>query len=55
VISNEVGMGVVPPTTLGRLYRDALGWANQHIAQSADEVLLLVAGLAWNLKPRQRN
>lgn len=55
VISNEVGMGVVPPATLGRLYRDALGWANQHIAQSADEVLLLVAGLAWHLKPTQRN
>ncbi len=50
VVSNEVGMGVVPPTALGRLYRDALGRANQRIAQQADEVLLLVAGLPWSLK-----
>jgi adenosylcobinamide kinase/adenosylcobinamide-phosphate guanylyltransferase len=51
IVSNEVGMGIVPPTTLGRLYRDALGRANQRIAQQADEVLLLVAGLPWTLKP----
>lgn len=50
VISNEVGMGVVPPYRLGRLYRDALGRANQRFAQAADEVLLLVAGLPWKLK-----
>jgi adenosylcobinamide kinase/adenosylcobinamide-phosphate guanylyltransferase len=50
VISNEVGMGIVPPSRLGRLYRDALGRANQRIAQAADEVLLLVAGLPWSLK-----
>ena len=50
VVSNEVGMGVVPPTRLGRFYRDALGYANQRLAQSADEVVLLVAGLPWRLK-----
>lgn len=50
VVSNEVGMGIVPPTQLGRLYRDALGRANQRMAQAADEVLLLVAGLPWRLK-----
>lgn len=50
VVSNEVGMGVVPPTRLGRFYRDALGYANQRLAQAADEVLLLVAGLPWRLK-----
>ncbi|NJO83137.1 MAG: bifunctional adenosylcobinamide kinase/adenosylcobinamide-phosphate guanylyltransferase [Blastochloris sp.] len=50
VISNEVGMGIVPPYRLGRLYRDALGRANQRIAQVADEVQLLVAGISWNLK-----
>jgi adenosylcobinamide kinase/adenosylcobinamide-phosphate guanylyltransferase len=50
IISNEVGMGIVPPYRLGRLYRDALGRANQRIAQQADEVLLLVAGLPWRLK-----
>ncbi len=50
VVSNEVGMGVVPPTRLGRVYRDALGRANQRIAQVADEVTLMVAGLPWQLK-----
>jgi len=50
IVSNEVGMGIVPPTRLGRFYRDALGYANQSIARAADEVLLLVAGLPWRLK-----
>ncbi len=50
VVTNEVGMGVVPPYRLGRLYRDALGAANQKLAQAADEVLLLVAGLPWRLR-----
>ncbi len=50
IVSNEVGMGVVPPTKLGRFFRDMLGRANQRIAQRADEVLLLVAGLPWKLK-----
>lgn len=51
VVSNEVGMGVVPPTKLGRFFRDELGKANQKIAQAADEVILMVAGLPWRLKP----
>lgn len=51
IVSNEVGMGVVPTTQLGRFFRDALGKANQQIAQQADEVILMVAGLAWYLKP----
>jgi adenosylcobinamide kinase/adenosylcobinamide-phosphate guanylyltransferase len=50
IVTNEVGMGVVPPYRLGRLYRDALGAANQKLAQAADEVLLLVAGLPWRLR-----
>jgi adenosylcobinamide kinase/adenosylcobinamide-phosphate guanylyltransferase len=50
IVSNEVGMGVVPPTRLGRFYRDALGRANQRVAQAASDVLLLVAGLPWSLK-----
>jgi adenosylcobinamide kinase/adenosylcobinamide-phosphate guanylyltransferase len=50
VVSNEVGMGVVPPTKLGRFYRDALGRANQRIAASASHVRLLVAGIPWNLR-----
>lgn len=50
VVSNEVGMGIVPPYRLGRLYRDALGSANQRLAAAASEVYLMVAGLAWRLK-----
>jgi adenosylcobinamide kinase/adenosylcobinamide-phosphate guanylyltransferase len=50
VVSNEVGMGIVPPSRLGRLYRDALGAANQRLALAADEVILMVAGLSWHLK-----
>ncbi len=50
IISNEVGMGIVPPYRLGRLFRDGLGRANQRLAACADEVLLLVAGLPWTLK-----
>ena len=50
VVSSEVGCGVVPPSNLGRLYRDALGWANQMAAQAADEVWFLVAGLPQRLK-----
>ena len=50
VVSNEVGLGVVPPTPLGRAYRDALGRANQLVAAAADDVRLLVAGLELPLK-----
>jgi adenosylcobinamide kinase / adenosylcobinamide-phosphate guanylyltransferase len=46
VVSNEVGLGLVPPYPLGRLYRDLLGRANQQIAAGADEVLWMVAGIA---------
>ncbi len=45
-ISNEVGMGIHPETTLGRRYRDLLGRVNQRFAASADTSLLLVAGRA---------
>jgi len=50
VVSNEVGLGVVPPYELGRAYRDILGRVNQIIAQHADEVLLLVAGIPMQVK-----
>ena len=45
IVSNEVGLGLVPPYQLGRLYRDLLGRANQLIADIADEVYLLIAGI----------
>jgi adenosylcobinamide kinase/adenosylcobinamide-phosphate guanylyltransferase len=52
-VSNEVGMGLVPAYPLGRAYRDLLGQANQRVAEAADEVILMMAGLAWRLKPGQ--
>jgi adenosylcobinamide kinase / adenosylcobinamide-phosphate guanylyltransferase len=45
VVSNEVGQGLVPPYPVGRLYRDLLGWANQRLADQADEVIWMVAGI----------
>ncbi len=50
VVSNEVGMGLVPPYDLGRAYRDLLGRANQQLAKYADEVFLLVAGIPMRIK-----
>ena len=44
LVTNEVGLGVVPATPLGRRYRDALGRVNQLVASAADEVILLAAG-----------
>lgn len=50
LISNEVGMGIVPPYPLGRVYRDCLGRVNARLAAEADTVLLMVAGLPIELK-----
>ncbi len=50
VVSNEVGMGLVPPYPLGRIYRDILGRVNARLAAAADTVLLMVAGLPIELK-----
>ncbi len=50
VVSNEVGMGVVPAYPLGRAFRDALGAANAAAAARADRVYLVAAGLALELK-----
>jgi adenosylcobinamide kinase/adenosylcobinamide-phosphate guanylyltransferase len=50
VVSNEVGLGIVPAYPLGRVYRDALGRANQQLAAVADEVLFMVAGLPMRVK-----
>lgn len=45
IVSNEVGSGVVPPSEMGRRFRDLAGLANQMIAQDADEVYLMVSGI----------
>ena len=50
IVSNEVGLGVVPPSQLGRMFRDLAGLVNQRVAQAADEVYFLTAGLSQRLK-----
>ena len=49
VVSNEVGLGVVPATELGRIYRDVLGRVNAVFAEAADSAQLIVAGRALDL------
>lgn len=51
VVSNEVGMGLVPPFRLGRIFRDLAGRLNQRLAERADRVYLVVAGLPLCIKP----
>lgn len=50
LVSAEVGLGVVPATRAGRLFRDELGALNASLAAVCDEVVLLVAGLPLRLK-----
>ena len=50
VVTNEVGLGIVPAYPLGRVYPDLLGWTNQRVARAADEVYLVVCGIPVELK-----
>jgi adenosylcobinamide kinase/adenosylcobinamide-phosphate guanylyltransferase len=50
LVANEVGMGLVPETPLGRRFRDAAGWLNQEVAAAADRVVFIAAGLPLVLK-----
>lgn len=50
LVSNEVGMGVVPDSELGRRFRDLQGWMNQDLAAVADTVVFVIAGLPLVLK-----
>ncbi len=50
IVSNEVGMGLVPDTKLGRIYRDLLGKVNQLVASQASEVYLMIACLPIQVK-----
>jgi len=51
-VSNEVGLGIVPDTPLGRSFRDAQGRLNMRMADRADRVILMTAGLPQTLKDR---
>lgn len=53
IISNELGLGLVPVYPSSRAYRDVLGLANQMIARRADEVYLMVAGIPITLKKEE--
>lgn len=50
LVSNEVGLGIVPETPLGRSFRDAAGRLNQRMAARANHVLFMIAGLPMTLK-----
>ena len=50
VVAEETGWGLVPPSVLGRVFRDTLGRLTQRLAASADRVELVVAGFAVDLR-----
>ncbi|MGC4384976.1 bifunctional adenosylcobinamide kinase/adenosylcobinamide-phosphate guanylyltransferase [Streptococcus suis] len=50
IVTNEIGLGIVPDTKLGRYFRDLLGQVNQFLAKEAGEVYLVICGLAQRLK-----
>lgn len=50
VVTNEVGLGIVPANRITRLYRDLLGRANANLARHADQVYLLVSGIPLEIK-----
>lgn len=50
VVTNEVGLGIVPDNALSRMFRDVAGLANQRLAAAADEVYLIVSGLPIQIK-----
>lgn len=55
LVSNEVGMGIVPEHPLGRAFRDEAGSLNQAVAEAADRVVLVAAGLPLWLKGEDRS
>jgi adenosylcobinamide kinase / adenosylcobinamide-phosphate guanylyltransferase len=50
LVSNEVGLGIVPDNLMGRVFRDVQGRANQQLAARADEVYFLAAGIPLKIK-----
>ncbi len=51
LVTNELGLGIVPENALARRFRDEHGWMNQAVAAVADEVWMAVSGLPLCLKP----
>jgi len=50
VVTDEVGAGIVPENAMARRFRDLLGWTNQALAQTAERVVLMVAGYPLRVK-----
>ena len=50
LVSNEVGLGVVPTAAMARAFVDHAGWLHQRIAEQADVVVFIAAGLPLHLK-----
>lgn len=50
VVSNELGMGIIPESKESRQFADLQGWTNQHIAALADTVYLMVSGISLKIK-----
>mgnify|MGYP000083951087 FL=1 len=50
IVSNELGMGIVPSYPLGRYFREIAGKMNQKIAEIADEVYFVVSGIPMKIK-----
>jgi adenosylcobinamide kinase/adenosylcobinamide-phosphate guanylyltransferase len=51
VVTNEVGLGLVPETPLGRTFRDLAGFAHQRLAAMSDEIYLAVLGVVLRVSP----
>ena len=53
IVTNELGMGVVPPSVLGRAMRDIAGRINQMVAREADEVYMCISGIPLKIKDKE--
>ena len=54
IVSNEVGMGLVPESELARAYRDNLGYVNRRVAEAATDVYFLAAGIPVQIKESKK-
>lgn len=50
VVSNEIGMGIIPENEASRKFSDLQGWMNQHIASTAQNVFLMISGIPHQIK-----
>ncbi|MDD5436403.1 MAG: bifunctional adenosylcobinamide kinase/adenosylcobinamide-phosphate guanylyltransferase [Candidatus Omnitrophica bacterium] len=50
IVSNEVGLGIVPNTRLGRDFRDVAGSINKVVAERSDRMVFMISGIPWRIK-----